>query len=116
MSRIFPNGTLSRITLAHRMAGLVAPALGLILALALALPAQAECYADYKAKQDNPLRLAYGVSQVSDAACGKPGMARAELAPRLASDGWTLLKILSSFGPEGLQERKSSAGAFFLRY
>ncbi|MGV8988651.1 MAG: hypothetical protein ACOH2H_20500 [Cypionkella sp.] len=90
--------------------------LAIVLALALALPAQAECYVDFKAKQDNPLRLAYGVSQVSDQACGKPNVAKGELAPRLASDGWTLLKILSSFGPEGLQERKASAGAFFLRY
>ena len=87
-----------------------------MLALMLASPAQAECYVDYKAKQDNPLRLAYGVSQVSDAVCGKPKQAKAELAPRLAADGWTLLKILSSFGPEGLGERKASAGEFFLRY
>jgi hypothetical protein len=87
-----------------------------VLALMLALPAQAECYVDYKAKQDDPLRLAYGVAQVSDAACGKPKQAKAELAPRLAADGWTLLKIVSSFGPEGLGERKASAGEFFLRY
>lgn len=86
------------------------------LALTLALPAQAACYADYKAKQDAPLRLAYGVSQVSDEACGKPRQAKAELAPRLAADGWTLLKIVSTFGPEGLGERKASAGEFFLRY
>ncbi len=87
-----------------------------ILALMLALPAQAECYVDYKAKRDDPLRLAYGVAQVSDAVCGKPKQAKAELEPRLAADGWTLLKILSSFGPEGLSERKESAGEFFLRY
>ena len=87
-----------------------------VMTMMLALPAAAECYADYKAKQDNPLRLAYGVSQVSDAACGKPKSARAELAPRLAADGWTLLKIVSTFGPEGLSERKASAGDFYLRY
>ena len=87
-----------------------------LLAVMLAGPARAECYVDYKAKQDDPLRLAYGVSQVSDAACGTPKQAKAELAPRLAADGWTLLKILSSFGPEGLGERKASAGEFFLRY
>lgn len=86
------------------------------MALILALPARAECYVDYKAKRDNPLRLAYGVSQVSDEACGKLKLAKAELAPRLAADGWTLMKILSSFGPEGLSERKTSAGEFFLRY
>ena len=90
---------------------------GLIALTALtALPVQASCYADYKAKQDNPLQLAYGVSQVSDAACGKPNKAKNELTPRLAADGWTLLKIVSTFGPDGLAERKASAGAFFLRY
>ena len=82
----------------------------------LALPAQADCYADYKAKQDNPLQLAYGVSAISDGACGKAKQAKSELAPRLAADGWTLLKILSTFGPEGLDERKASAGDFYLRY
>ncbi len=89
----------------------------LILAAALmaatALPAQAECYADYKAKQDDPLRLHYGVAQV--ASCDRRG-AKAELAPRLASDGWTLLTVLSTFGPEGLAEREASAGEYFLRY
>lgn len=87
-------------------------------ALALmALPAQAECYADYKAKQDDPLRLHYGVAQVSDGACaGGPGAAAGELAPRLASGGWTLLNVLSVFGPEGLGERESSAGEYFLRF
>ncbi|GHC26865.1 MULTISPECIES: hypothetical protein [Gemmobacter] len=83
------------------------------LACLVAMPAAAECYADYKAKQDNPLRLHYGVAQVS--ACNKKG-ARAELAPRLAAQGWKLLNIVSTFGPEGLNERRSSAGDYFLRY
>ncbi len=87
-----------------------------LLTLMLAVPASADCYADYKAKQDNPLQLAYGVSQISDGACGKPKSAHAELAPRLAAGGWTLLKIVSTFGPEGLDERKASAGEYFLRY
>ena len=85
--------------------------------MAAALPASAECFADYKAKQDDPLRLHYGVAQVSDAACaGGPGAAEAELAGRLASGGWTLLNVLSVFGPEGLGERKASAGEYFLRF
>jgi hypothetical protein len=91
-------------------------AAGLVLAAVLALSAHAECYVDYKAKRGNPLQLAYGVAQVSDAACNDRKLARAELEPRLAADGWTLLKILSNFGPEGLAKRKASAGAFFLRY
>ena len=78
----------------------------------LAGAAQAECYADYKAKQDNPLRLHYGVMDVPDAACSRRDAARV-IAPRLASAGWTLLNVISTFGPEGLDERKASAGPFF---
>ena len=87
--------------------------LSFAVAATLALPAQAECYADYKAKQDDPLRLHYGVAEVS--ACDT-GTAEVELTPRLAADDWTLLNVLSTFGPEGLEERKDSAGAYFLRY
>ena len=91
--------------------------LRLTLAVALmagfALPAAAECFADYKAKQDDPLRLHYGVAQVSE--CDQ-ATAETELAPRLATGGWTLLNVLSTFGPEGLAEREASAGDYFLRY
>jgi len=89
----------------------------LIFALLLlaASPLQAECYADYKAKQDDPLRLAYGVAQVSDGNCD-PGAAQGELEPRLAQQGWTLLNVMSVFGPEGLSEREDRAGDHFLRY
>ena len=90
--------------------------LAAILSLVVALPARAECYADYKAKQDSPLRLHYGVAQISEGACGNKGAAKSELKPRLAADGWTLLNVLSTFGPEGLGERKASAGEYFLRY
>lgn len=89
--------------------------LAVAMLLGLALPAQADCYADYKAKQDAPLRLHYGVAQVTDTNCSKGG-AEGELAQRLAADGWTLLNVLSTFGPEGLAERKASAGDYFLRY
>ena len=91
------------------------PVLPVFLLLALAGPAVAECYADFKVKRDDPLTLRYGVSQVSDANCS-PDAAAGELAPRLAGDGWTLLNVLSTFGPEGLEERQASAGEFFLRY
>ena len=80
-----------------------------------AAPASAECYADYKAKQDGPLRLAYGVAQVSDGNCD-PSAAQGELEPRLADAGWTLLNVMSVFGPEGLDEREGRAGDHFLRY
>lgn len=83
--------------------------------LGLAAPAQAaDCYADYKAKQDNPLRLHYGVIQL-DGSCRKRA-ARAEISSRLAASGWTLLNVLSVFGPEGLQQRKADAGPYYLRF
>ena len=90
--------------------------LALPLFVLAALPAQAACYADYKAKTDNPLRLHYGVAQISDAACGNRGAAAAELSPRLAAGGWTLLDIVSTFGPEGLNERRADAGQYYLRF
>lgn len=86
----------------------------LLAALALAPAAlAAECYADYKAKQDNPLRLHYGVAQISQ--CSKAA-AQAELSARLAAQGWTLLGVMSVFGADGLAERKESAGPNYLRF
>ncbi len=90
--------------------------LSLAFTAVLAVPAAAQaadCFADYKAKMDDPLRLHYGVAQVS--ACDQ-GTAQAELKNRLAADGWTLLQIMSVFGPEGLDQRKDSAGQYFLRF
>lgn len=86
-----------------------------LVAVLLAGPAGAACYADYKAKKDSPLQLHYGVAEVSDPGCTREG-ATAELAPRLARAGWTLLNVLSTFGPEGLEKRKASAGAYYLRF
>ena len=84
------------------------------LILGLAGAAQAQCYADYKAKQDNPLRLHYGVAQVSGTC--STGNAAQQIGARLAAQGWTLLQIQSVFGPEGLDQRKASAGQFYLRF
>ncbi len=91
-------------------ASFIAAALGLA-----ALPAQAAgCYADYKAKQENPLRLHYGVAAISGA-CDRAAVS-AELSQRLAANGWTLLTIVSVFGDDGLNQRRDSAGSFFLRF
>lgn len=86
-------------------------ALGL---MTLASTAQADCFADYKAKRDNPLRLHYGVAQVSGDCV--TSNAAAQLQGRLASDGWTLLNVLSVFDASGLNKRKASAGSYYLRY
>ena len=89
--------------------------LAIVIGLALSGPAAAECYADYKAKQDDPLKLAYGVAQVADADCDTKAAKRA-LRPRLEAGGWKLLDVMSVFGPEGLAERTDRAGENFLRY
>ncbi len=81
-----------------------------------ALAANAACYADYKAKRDNPLKLHYGVMQLSDAACASRQAAAGEIAQRLAANGWLLLNVLSTFDESGLPQRKESAGEYYLRY
>jgi hypothetical protein len=91
-------------------------ALALVIATAAALPAQAACYADYKAKRDNPLRLQYGVIQLPDPACGDRAAAEQEIRARLAANGWELLSVVGTFGEDGLEQRRESAGDFFLRF
>lgn len=87
----------------------------LVSSLVVTSPAAADCYADYKAKQDNPLRLHYGVMQVPDSACSK-AKAKGQIAARLKADGWTLLTVLSVFEKDGLAAKQESAGDFYLRY
>ncbi len=82
--------------------------------LALAGSAQAACFADYKAKRDDPLRLHYGVVEVRGE-CTASAAAN-ELTPRLAQDDWQLLSIEGVFDDAGLEERRESAGAYYLRY
>ncbi|SHF59537.1 hypothetical protein SAMN05444273_10811 [Litoreibacter ascidiaceicola] len=91
------------------------PALALGLS-ALAFPANAACYADYKAKKDNPLKLHYGVMKLPNSACNSPNAAASAIAPRLAAAGWTLLNIVSLFDEGGLNGRKANAGPYFLRF
>lgn len=88
-----------------------------LLALVLcctATASAANCYADYKAKRDNPLRLHYGVVQINGACATQS--AQQEIAARLQSQGWTLLNVLSVFDASGLEEKKRSAGQYFLRF
>lgn len=85
-----------------------------LVVFALTAQAHAACYADYKAKQDDPLRLQYGVAQINGSCTVQD--AATELAPRLESDGWQLLEVMSVFDDAGLEGRRDSAGEFFLRY
>jgi hypothetical protein len=106
---------LLNISAAFAILALMMKKLFLILALLSASPASAACYADYKAKQDNPLRLHYGVIELPDSAC-TVAAARGQIAARLRADGWKLLNVVSVFDESGLAERRASAGPFYLRY
>lgn len=91
--------------------------LAAVLALAAAAPASAACYADYKAKKPGgPLRLHYGVVQVSNAACNNRGRAEREVREKVSRGGWTVLNVLSVFDESGLDRRRQSAAEFFLRF
>ena len=90
----------------------------LLTALALAVlagPLHAACYADYRARMDNPLRLHYGVIEVPQNACSV-GAASSYVSGRLASQGWTLVQVISVFDESGLTSRRADAGQNFLRF
>ena len=88
----------------------------LVLFLAVPFPAAAACYADYKAKQDNPLRLHYGVIELPDAACSSRDAARQAIARRIGAAGWQLLSVEGIFDASGLEQRRATAGDYFLRF
>ena len=84
--------------------------------LAFAVPADAACYADYKAKRENPLKLHYGVVQVDISPCSMSNDVTSQVRRKLQSGGWELLQVRSVFDDSGLGKRKRDAGEFFLRF
>jgi len=80
----------------------------------MASAAHAACYADYKAKQDDPLRLHYGVAEVRGE-CSAAN-AQSQIADRLSAAGWQLLNVVSVFDETQLDGKKDSAGEYFLRF
>lgn len=98
-----------------RLAGLAPALLAGLLALPGAARAEGDCYADYKASRRDPFELQYGVAEIHGDCT--PQDAEQELRPRLADpDGWQLLEVVSTFDASGLEERRASAGEYFLRY
>lgn len=94
---------------AFLLAGIAASAL-------VAGAAEAACYADYKAKREQPLRLHYGVMQLDVAPCTMSKAVQDTVARRLAANGWTLLRVQSVFDDSGLEARRKDAGKFYLRF
>lgn len=84
--------------------------------LALALPASAQCFADYRAEKSNPVLFHYGVVELPSSVSCTVSAAADYLQPLLARNGWTLSNVLSTFGPEDLGERRRNAGSFYLRF
>ena len=93
---------------------LTLPAATLALALAAA-PAGAACFAEYKAKQDNPLQLHYGVMELGPS-CPPRRDAQDEVAARLQRGGWVLLNVISLFEGTPSEAQKQNAGQHYLRY
>jgi hypothetical protein len=90
--------------------------LSLILALLLPVAAEAQCYAEYKAKQDNPLRLHYGIIALDSAACPGPAAAGRAVTQRLSGSGWTLLNIVGLSEAPPTDQQRANAGDFYLRF
>ena len=88
----------------------------LTLTMLTAPAAKAACFADYKAKQDDPLRLHYGVMAVDAAPCAPSAAIEANVANRLDAAGWTLLQVEGVFDDSALEDKKADAGEFFLRF
>jgi hypothetical protein len=107
------TGTLPYVSsMMKTLANIIALSIG----LALAGQASAACYADYKAKKSSPLTLHYGVVEIPASACGNKGKIKKNIAKRIKVGGWSLLNVVSEFGPEGLAQRQNSAGSYYLKY
>ncbi|WP_299923032.1 hypothetical protein [uncultured Pelagimonas sp.] len=87
----------------------------LLIALALPTGAMADCFVEYKAKKDNPLRLHYGILSLQGS-CPSAGQAAGLASRRVSAGGWTLLNVvgLSQNPPSGA--KKANAGEYYLRY
>ncbi len=81
----------------------------------MAGPLHAGCYADYRARMDNPLRLHYGVVELPANACSVAA-APPVVSSLIAAGGWTLLEVVSVFDDAGLDARRENAGEYFLRF
>ena len=87
----------------------------LIYAIFMVTAANSACYASYKAKRDDPLKLHYGVMQLPDQQCTMEAAAKAA-GLRLLPHGWILLNLLRVSLKTPTPTEKENAGENFLRY
>jgi hypothetical protein len=69
----------------------------------------------YKAKQDNPLRLHFGVLLIGGN-CPGSGAAARQASSRLAAGVWTLLNVIRLAPSPPSSSERANAGQFYLRY
>ena len=74
------------------------------------------CFVHYKAKQDDPLKLHYGVMNVTSDDCSALTDITATTAARLSPAGWTLLNVVKADTMTPSAEEISNAGDFYLRF
>ena len=91
------------------------PILSLALIAALAVPAQAACYAEYRASRQNPVQLAYGVAEIRGGSCDAQSAAQ-YLQARLAQSGWTLQNVLSTVNSNAAPANSGYTGGHYLNY
>ena len=90
--------------------------LAVCLFIGTASTASAACYADYKAKREDPLRLHYGVVQINAEPCSMSKAVSDNVSKRVAAGGWMLLQVQSVFDETELEAKKRDAGEFYLRF
>lgn len=73
----------------------------LALALSFGSQAHAACYAEYQATK-KPHKYHTGVIELPNKICKKDAAIRKNISKRLKVGGWTLLNVISVFGPDGL--------------
>ncbi len=89
--------------------------LSTLLLITSAVTAQADCFVHYKAKQESPLKLHYGISQIGNADCTIEAANRV-ISERLAVQGWSLLNIVKVSTQNPNSEEQANAGEYFLRF
>ncbi len=87
----------------------------LLVGLTLATQVSAQCYADFKAKQDDPWQGQYGIIELPASACGSIAAAKRYAAPVIARSGWELLQIRSIFDASEFQSRSANASVIHRR-
>lgn len=87
--------------------------IALLISASFGTAANAECFVEYKAKQDDPLTLHYGWMKF-DTPC--PADLKQQTEDRLTIAGWSLLSVVSTSANEPDAKSKEDAGEFFLRY